>query len=250
LGAIGVAVTLSMACASAALANGGATIASAPVVVSGQQEFGNTTDGIMPYGGCAGSGQTDFWKLQLTAGDTVVIDWESATGSAGRLDILTTGTTDFNVDQSDVLDTFDIGVNNKAESTFTAEQTGVYPIDFNVGCGGLFPAGPYDFIANVTHQVVLGVPSLRSLPVGRSAIRIGVHTPDGRAISGLPLAVTLTGRWGGASHLLGQAVPQTGLAVIHFRLPSTLARTSVRLTVAAHGSGYRPASLTKATSVR
>jgi hypothetical protein len=59
-----------------AFAAGGATIASAPTVAYGQQEFGNTaTDSTVAQDLCHGSDQTSWWLASVTAGDRLTIDF-------------------------------------------------------------------------------------------------------------------------------------------------------------------------------
>src|SRR5947209_1386053 len=64
--------------ARAKTSGGGSNIASAPTVTSGQQTFGNTTDGCL--GNCS---PADYWKLALIAGDRVTVDWEAQGGNPG-----------------------------------------------------------------------------------------------------------------------------------------------------------------------
>ena len=63
---------------SSAMAEGGTSIATAPVVTWGEQEFGNTAQGthlFVPHG------FDQFWGLNVVAGDKLTIDWEGAAGS-------------------------------------------------------------------------------------------------------------------------------------------------------------------------
>src|SRR5205823_2290095 len=128
--------------AAGAFAGGGANLASAPTISPGQQQFGNTTDGC--EGNCEGA---DFWKLSLIAADRVTVDWESSAGNYGcgteayaaKLEVWPVGTTDFSINNLQPSQTFYIGDNDKAESTFTANGTGVFPLVFKAQC---FNEGP------------------------------------------------------------------------------------------------------------
>jgi hypothetical protein len=177
-----------LVCAPAAFAGGGASIASAPSVAYGQQEFGNTaTD----YGSQTRTGQLNgdsWWQLQAIAGDRITVDWE---GDASLMEVWPVGTTDYNVNSIQLdhqLSPFvnsSNGSNGKMETVFTAPRDGAYPLEFQtVYCCNDTPPGPYDFTAYDQHRLVL------SLGQGRTNRRlhntrfvVGVHSPDGAVVN-------------------------------------------------------------------
>src|SRR5437660_1731760 len=117
--------------AGAAALNGGSDIASAPVVVPGQQETGNTATEGKYFNNPA-----SFWKLSLVAGDRVTVDWEN-TGDGTfvtEFHVFPPGTTDFNINNAHSYAGGEIGSNGKQESSFTANATGVFPMVFLCYC--------------------------------------------------------------------------------------------------------------------
>lgn len=81
--------------ATIAWAEGGTSIAAAPAVTYGQQEFGNLSSQVEEY--C--KHYRSWWTLPVTAGDLVQIDWE-AQGAEVDLNLFEAGTTDFNFPQT------------------------------------------------------------------------------------------------------------------------------------------------------
>jgi hypothetical protein len=61
----------------AALADGGKTIAGATPATFGQQEFGNTATGGQSPGQCSSNAMhyRSWWNVGVSAGDLVTIDW-------------------------------------------------------------------------------------------------------------------------------------------------------------------------------
>jgi hypothetical protein len=171
--------------AGTAFAAGGGDIASAPVVSYGTQQFGNTaTDyGSRELPSC-GSGDS-WWQLPVTAGDKVTIDYE---GGVDYENTYPVGTTDFNVNDTNVFQQSTIGSNDKQEVVFTAPRTGVMPLEFWNSPGGLCfgtsynDPGPYDFTVYVLHGMRL---SLTATPKKhhRLKLRIAVHNPDGAPLT-------------------------------------------------------------------
>ena len=89
---VGFAVTIvALGFCAAAFADGAATIADAPSIVSGVSETGDNsttgTDGI----------HNDFWLLQLIAGDRITVDWQQYPPARLELDVYPIGTNDYNL---------------------------------------------------------------------------------------------------------------------------------------------------------
>jgi hypothetical protein len=234
------------------LSSGGANIASAPTIVPGQQEFGNTTDGC--FENCDGA---DFWKLSLIAADQVTIDWETSPtnecsdGGADQLAIWAIGTTDYSINNDSPIQNFGIGSNQKAESTFTASTTGVYPVMFR-SCYDQSSGGPYDFTVLIRHKVVVGLADQtrsllqRARQGGRlprhGVLDVLVHNADGGAISGA-VGGTLSGYWSGSWHKLTGAIAAGGQVLLRYQLPASV-HGVIRLQINIGGGSYQGANLT------
>ncbi len=192
-------VTVAVACfaAQTAAASGGTDIASAPSIVYGQQEFGNTVidNGESPGepvsfhldAGC-GNGNSSWWTLPVQAGDKVTVDFE---GGASTMLVYPVGTTDFNLLSTDSFLESDMPSNDKQEAKFSAPASGSMPVDF-YDCADQPAPGPYDFAASVLHGLVV------SLSVGavnrrqhRTAFLVALHTPSGGAVSNAALRSAL-----------------------------------------------------------
>lgn len=137
-----------------AQAEGGNSIASAPSVVIGSHETGNTANGLHLGSPSALHGWNQFWKIKLKAGDLLVVDWEvSVPGSNTRLQVFPVGTNDFTVEKkASVARQFEGGA-GKAELRYKARSAGIYPLDFRTyareGVG-------YAFTARVHHRRAAG----------------------------------------------------------------------------------------------
>ena len=222
-------------------AGGGATIAAAPTVVPGQQEFGSTTDGSC----CDGRG-ADFWKLPLIPGDHVTVDWESTKGNgcldpsdywAMELRVWPAGTTDFSINNVNPIEAFGIGDNGKAESKFTANRSGIFPITFLAVCSPSSTGGPYDFTAYVRHLLVLSFPNPGTVRSG-AGVSIAVHLADGSPVSDKELQVQVYGRWAHKWNLLGSSAPVNGRAVATLKITPSERGATIPLVARASGVDY------------
>ena len=206
-----------------ASASGGSNIASATTVTFGQQEFGNTSVG--KYGDCY---PATYWNLPLGAGDEVTIDWETSDSRfAEHLHVFPAGTTDFSINNVESLDTFELGVNNKAESRFTVGTAGVYPFLIHGSCEGT--GGPVDFTATVHHELITALqpyPSVNtnSIVVGTASLANGLPAPDG-------LGYALTVTWPGGGSAISTGVSVGGSIAFQLGLPAGAAGKKATFTV-------------------
>lgn len=228
--------------ASSAQAAGGASIASAPVVVYGQQEFGNsaTDGGVNPARECAHQPKNGWWTLTVTTGDEVTIDWEALPSQ--YLEVFPPGTTDFTVANTPSLASSLISSNGRAQLSFTARVGGIMPLVIGTeACDDPGDPGPYSFTAYVAHAVRLSLPRVGHLRPG-SSVPVGVHTPDGAPITDPALTVTVQllnhGHW----QSLGTASPSNGVATIALQLPHSLHRHLAALRAIAQGPDYQHVS--------
>ena len=226
-----------------ARATGGSNISSAPAVVYGQQEFGNTASdgGNNPTGGhpCHQPHTNGWWTLAVATGDEVTIDWEAP--QTQYLEVLPPGTTDFTAPQAKEFASSAISNNGHAQLRFTATTGGIMPLVIGVdACASFGDPGPYSFTAYVTHALRLFLPRLSRLHSG--AVQVGVHTPDGIPITDSNLSVEVQGRWHGRWYRLGNASPSSGLATVALRVPRSWRGHRLTLRAVAQGNAYQTAS--------
>jgi hypothetical protein len=232
-----------MACAGTATAqaSGDAGIASAAVVTYGQQYFGNTaTDSSAPDCGTHYS----WWLLPVVAGDEVDIDFEG-TGVKYE-ETWPIGTTDFNVRSTEDLQQAPISNNGKQEAVVEITTSGNLPLAFLASdCDSSFIPGPYDFTATVLHGVKLGIPVLVA-PAQAGTVTVGVHNPDGLALSGPSLSITLQVESADADSdawvNVGSGQPANGTATFSYAIPSTYVGKKIQVRAVSTGPGYSDAS--------
>jgi hypothetical protein len=238
-------LAVSLLCgAPTAFASGGSTIASAPIIAPGQQEFGTTADGQYDCG------PADFWNLSLESGDAVTIDWEaSVIANANQLDVFPAGTTDYSINNVTPLQTFGLGDNGKAQSTFTAGTAGIYPLIFEAdGCGST-PAGPFDFIVYVTHAQNVLLSPVTDGVTGVAAVQD--HDAAGNPLAAPTVSVTLQISSSGMPWTtIATGAPVAGTASIPYALPASVEGKRVKFRAVSQGSGYQTAtSLTQTATI-
>jgi hypothetical protein len=213
------------------------SIAGAPTVAVGHQEFGNTGS-VTPLD--SGVRYRTYWLLPVTSGDKVTIDWESQVGNT-VLDVFPGGTTDYNVDNTNTLQEQYLNDNDKNELEFQVTSTTTLPLLFSSGDGWDNPTAPYDFTVSLRHAMVLSTPSISNALSG--TVTAGIHSPDGTPLSGSTLSVSLQVS---ASHVpwttIGSANPVNGLATIAYKVPASLASKRVTFRFAGSGAGYSSAT--------
>lgn len=237
----------------AVLAAGSPTIAGAPVAQPGVQYFGNTaTD---PYtegrrcsdpGGNLGTGRpNEYWALNLTAGDQVVITGQDTPPASGSwVCAYPPGTNDANFEAAQNVERQQLSEGLR----FTANATGLWPLALSVctGCwvgGGKL--GPFSFTVTIYHKALLFAPSHVHIPVGGRFIAYA-RAPDGSEIADNGLALKLYGIWRdrpylpATKHLLASAPVSAGRAAFLYRLPRSLAHHKLRLLISGEGSSYQP----------
>ncbi len=229
-----IASLLALAITTSAYAEGAQSIAGAPTVVVGQQEFGtlSTRDAHCVY--------ASWWLLPVVVGDTVQIDWEVQDGGI-HLHLWAPGTNDFNYATRESLRS-EPNPNLKTEFTFQATQTGTMPMRFAVGerCSTATVPGPYSFTVNITHELSLGLPFVSTLR-SRGSLTVGVHNPEGGPVGDPAVQLELQIKGRGSWQTIG--VGTAGSPVTAYRIPARLRHSRhMTLRVIAHGQGYSPAS--------
>jgi hypothetical protein len=161
-----------------ALADGGQSIASAPVAPYGVQQFGNTATGAKDSHDVYRS----FWAVNVLAGDELIVDWQSVT-RATELVLKPVGTTDFTVLDTDYADIDGLDANNKSQLRYLAPLSGLMPLYFE-SCCSFNATGPYSFVASVKHAIFTsltpraGIRPMATL-TGTAVMADGTPVPDG-----------------------------------------------------------------------
>jgi hypothetical protein len=212
------------------MAEGGQAIATAPAVTFGTQEFGSIKS--HSEGGCK-----TWWLLSAIAGDKFQIDWEVADPYV-VLRLYQPGTNDFNWEQTSSAAEGSINGNGKAEFTYEAPRTGMMPLLFDdPGCHGSGVPGPYNFTAYVTHALNVFLPRVSALH-RTGTIAIGVHNPEGQAVSNpgvqVELQVSLNGSW----RTIGVSAVNGTIAVVHYKLLPHLRGPRITVRAVAYGPNY------------
>lgn len=225
----------------AAGATGGQSIASAPTIPWGQQQFGNLANGDVTANSCGDSIYTEWWLLSVASGDHVKIDWEAQEIDYTELDVYPRGTTDFNYPQADATAKSTLNSNAKAELALTATSTGNMPVAVTSSTWSCLAGtpGPYDFTAYVRHALVLAVPRRASLS-RRGVLRVAVHNPDGGPVSdpGLRVSLQLLSRSMRRWRTVGSATAAGGRAAISYAAPRSMYSRRVSMRVVASGAAY------------
>jgi hypothetical protein len=228
-----------------ARAEGGASIASAPTVTYGQQEFSNIGGGshvtaecglFGGFSGCCESYYHQFWSLSVLAGDMLTIDWESEVPDL-ELKLLPVDTTDFTLNKNKAVAEQQLANNGKNELQYKAPQSGPLPMDFKL-CK--VAPGPYDFTVYVVHTVRLFLARRVKLPT-RGTIAVPVRTLDGSPISDPTLQVKLQVKIHNHWHTVGISPVNSGVANVPYRLARKWRHKHVDLRAMAQGASYQVA---------
>jgi hypothetical protein len=218
---------LTLVVASQSYAEGGTSVATAPTITFGQQEFGTTA---------SGSDLGSFWLMNVTAGDAVAIDWESQGSKLLCLNPI--GTTDFTIEKVHCVAEQGSGANGKNELTYTATGTGALPVQiFTRGGSG----APYNFTAYVTHALSVGMPHIAVLH-STGILTIPVHNPEGGPINDPAVRVTVQIKGRSSWQTIGAGTLSHSNAVISYRVPARLRHQRVAIRSLAGGTSYAEAS--------
>jgi len=217
-------------------AAGGTSIAGAPAVTPGVQQFGNTAAGSV-----IGCRHSQFWTLNVVAGDEVTIDWESASVWP-FLEILPVGTTDFSLGDTRYFANFSLNSNGKARSIFTAPTTGAMPVMFQTYQSCADSAhGPYDFTFYIKHATVASFQ--RPAALGHTGtLQVSVHNPDGAAITSGVEALVQVRLGSEAWASVGSAIVTADPTPVAYTLPTSYAGRTAQVRVVASGVGYLSAA--------
>lgn len=189
-------VTLVLSMTAFASAEGSKTVAGAPVIPFGQQQFGNLNNGAVTHNSCESDVYTEWWTLNVSAGDHVRIDWEAQQLEYTALLVYPPGTTDYTYPNTNPILKQELNSNNKNEAIVEATADGSLPVAFTSSdwsCLSGTP-GPYDFTASLQHALAVALKPythIRTNTLVSASVRLanGAPAPDG-------LAFNLTVSWG------------------------------------------------------
>jgi hypothetical protein len=233
--------------ADAAFADGGQSIASAPMIAFGQQEFGNTANGAKTGfdGDDDGSnacstldGMDSFWTAHVVSGDKLIFDWKAQNRTV--LNVLPVGTTDFTANSTTPDAIKQTSSNQKTELSLVESRTGTAPVIFCANSPS--DLGPYDFTAYVLHALRLSLGAIHRLSHHRTSVRVGVHDPDGAPITDRALALDLQVKSQSTWRTMSTVRPGSARFVFTTKWGRSHWGKRVRLRVRAHGSGYLSAT--------
>lgn len=169
---VGLALASTATIPAQAIAEGGRTIATAPVVTYGVQQSGNTAGGgegefRWDCDGQSNLNLNSFWQLPVTVGDHITVDWEAVIPDSTCLTVYPIGTNDFGVAKAQPEESTEQGSNGKQEMKFVAPASGNLILDFAAtklfsGCTSC--AGPYAFTAKLQHSLLMNLAPAPSVP--------------------------------------------------------------------------------------
>jgi hypothetical protein len=238
-----------LACAGAAIATGGTTVANAPVVQPGQAYFGNTATAAIDAGWWNGY---EFWRIDLLTGDSLTVNFENTDGTVKGINVVYLygpSATDYNL-SPEVTGAQPNG-SFHGQLQYEASAGGRYTLDFESAIYTPTDAymGPYQFVAYVKHVVVLSA-SPKKLPRS-GTLRVLVRHADGSAISDPGLKLSLFARINsGWRKVSGVAHPSAGKTNISFKLPLSAVGKKLKIRVVAQGASYKTTTLTRSIKVR
>jgi hypothetical protein len=232
-----------------AVADGGTSIASAPIVPYGQQQFGNTATGAREDG--CDSKYYSFWGLPVLAGDEAVDDWETVAPYTQLL-LMPVGTTDFTFHQTNWVTYQNLSSNNKNQLRYRAPVTGIMPLVFSY-CeyGSENPAGPYTFIASVRHVVFATLTPIANIYksstiTGSTTLADGTPAPDG-------MVFNLVAKWHSGREVLRATTSATtagGGLTFQLNLPPETVGKVVRLSITRGEDGAYQATRSTPVNVK
>jgi hypothetical protein len=218
-----------MAFAASAIADS-STIAGAQTVVPGQTYYGNLANVAKEANG---NDFDSYWLLPETAGDEITIDWQAQDESTG-LNVYPSGTNDYDVDNTSVLEDASLNSNDEDALSFQATNDGTLPLQF--GDNQYNRPGPYSFTVAITHNMVV---TLGAVPVALTGtVSVDLASPDGTPLGANITATLQVSANGVPWTAVGDAAASSGVASVAYAVPAALDGKSVRFRAVASGSGY------------
>lgn len=232
----GIAVLSCAVLPTGALAEGASTISAAPVVVFGQQEFGDTGSGVAMR---HPDGLTQFWNLDVLTGDQITIDWEATAHTETYLYLYPPGTDDYSIEEARHVLIESEDSQGRGEADYVAKGAGTMPLAFASGGrnGHTLSASAYNFTAYVKHALVVDLPRMATLP-DRKTVSVSVHNLEGGEVTDPGLTVTLEAQTVNGWKQLGRATVRASIAGIKASVPRAFRGRSIAVRATASGADY------------
>lgn len=222
-------------------------MATAPRVVPGAQNAGNTSSGSW---NCYSA---DYWNLPLARGDQATVDWISQSATSGferhyasDLLVYPAGTDDFSVTSDNYAYSAKVQSNHHGQRIFSAASSGTFPLVF-IRNECQTPGGPFSFSVSVKHSVVLSLGSVKSFADGNGSVTVRAETPGGQPITDENLEIHLLAKWRSKFKDLASTWPTNGKARFSGGLPKGTHGRSVRFKATADGADYLSAHTKRRT---
>ena len=153
-----------------AQANGGSSIANAPELPIGEQIQGGGNTNTSPLGptdgGWTGCCYGEYWRITLSRGDHLRIDYGSLDGNVAEVALYTSGVTDYTWNQGRSNPLFDESTSTKDEARYVAAQSGRFTLYVVHDCGACgSPVLAYEltaYIQHYTHATLAGTRVVRA----------------------------------------------------------------------------------------
>lgn len=221
---VSAAAALTLSLASAAWGNGGSTIASAPDLPLDQIVVGGGTLTIPPQQRSLGTWfYQEFYRLNLTAGDQLTIDWETTNGRCGSMAMFDPSVTDYTVPDEDPASFGGAATTDqtckRSQLRLSAPSAGPWTLYLYDDCLSCYPENAqlaYSLTAHIRHLTRLG---LRAFP---TKIRAGRTVTIRGTSFGLTAGTRIVIRFSGSGPTLTRRVTIGNNGA--FRLRQRLAR--------------------------
>jgi hypothetical protein len=227
--------------------DGGGAISTAPTLAIGTTVTGgadlsdNCCDSWYQHENTAG---TQYWRVPLTFGDHLIIDYGVVTGDNVTLCMLSPDVTDYTLPDADCV--AGDQTETKHEFTFTASKTGAWILvvgDYHC-CSDTtwgYQLTAYvhrPLLVKLTQTTTRVISQAKHTPLPHTGkLAVLVSTLDGRPVPAHSVGGTLQGYWLKAWHKLSTAQALSGQIILPYRIPSTL-HGLIRFSINVGGGNY------------
>jgi hypothetical protein len=179
----------------------------------------------------------EFWRVPLSAGDKLVIDYQPIDTDEVDLNIYAPTVTDYTVGQANSV--VSDNAQQKSEFTWTATGSGSWILDVSAGGGG---AG-YEMTARVIKQLDASLASasvsmLHEHPVPhKGTLIVQVSGSNAARVPNGAVGGTLSGYWAEAWHRLNSATARSDEIVLPYKIPAAI-HGPIRINITVGGGNY------------
>lgn len=235
-------VAVVVAVANARSTGGGYTVGGAPLIplnttiqgdLPGNPDFNGVLCEYCDF-------QAEYYKVNFTAGDRVLVRSISAGDTAPCVEIYPPGTDDYNLPDQRAVNYADVRNTNHYQLNFTAGTTGPFVFvmydDNDSGsndCGGS-SQWAYSFVVEAPHMVRLAFASSAKLHTGVNHVSVSVRDALNVPIKSTNLTIGLATQWPGTkAKQVARANVRNGIASFTFSIPKSRAGSRVIVIVGA-----------------